>query len=112
MNIQIMMTEEMKKMPVDVLEFSSNKPTNAIKRFGCMTIEDVIANWDRFSHVKGLGVATQTQIQNAIVNFMIQRLPEDKLIEWFNYLIDNNSAETLREVIEGFDKVNAIEQVA
>ena len=112
MNIQIRLTEEMKKTSVDILPLEGNKALNALKRFGCITIEDALDSLDVLEKAKGIGRGTITQIQNAIVNYMICNLPENELIEWFKHLLDNNSADELRSVIEGFDKVNRMVSAA
>jgi len=105
MNVQLMFTEEMKNESIDVLVFKNNKALNAIKRFGCKTLGDVINNWDMFKQVKGIGTPTQNLIQNKVIDYMISQLSDEQLVEWFNYLLDHNDAEKLRPIIEGFTKV-------
>lgn len=103
MNIQLRLTKEIGQLPVEYMNLSG-KATNLLKRLGCMTIEDVVGCWNEFDHKKGIGTGTKLKIQNGVVNTMIQKLPDSELIEWLNYLLDNNEAEVLKKFLKGFEE--------
>lgn len=111
MNIQIMTTKEMREESVDVLCLG-NKATNLLKRLDCMTIEDVLKKWNDFIGYKGIGEGTVNQIKNAVINWMISQLPEDKLVKWFEYLIDYNEPQELKKIFEGFAETDKEEAIA
>lgn len=92
MNIQLRTTQEIEEFPVICMELTG-KARNLLKRLGCNTVSDVIAVWDDLDKKKGVGEGTKNQIQNAVVNLMIQKLPDAELVEWMTYLVDNNPAE-------------------
>lgn len=104
MKIQLRLTKEIQNMTIDELCLNG-KASNFLKRFGCQTVEDVVYCWDKFGSAKGIGQGTINAIHNAVVNIMIQNLPDEELIKWFNYLLDNNTNEALRSVVKGFDKL-------
>lgn len=106
MNIQLRLTKELKEMDIEALKLNG-KASNYLRRKGYVTIEDVATNWRELGMEKGIGDGTTNAIKNAVVNLMIQCLPEDELIEWFKYLINNNSSEDLRKIIDGFNKKEA-----
>ena len=108
MNIQLRLTPEMKATPIEYLNYS-NKSYHLLKRLDCATIEDVAKKWDKLGGFKGVGAKTVKEIHNGIVNYMLNKLSDDDLVEWFKYLIDNNTAEDVKAILDGF---NAKEEVA
>ena len=104
MNIQFRLTQEMKATKLEDIGLDA-RVTNIVNRYGFLTVEDAVTNLKKIKIFRGIGEKKMKLLVNAIVDYMIQNLPEKELIEWFKYLIENNSAEELRSIIEGFNKV-------
>ena len=108
MNVQLRLTDEMKKAPIEYLGYS-NKAYGLLKRLECQNVGDIVEKWRTFAGYKGVGVKTVKEIHNGVVNYMITNLPDNELIEWFKNLINSNSAEDLKTILDGF---NAKKEVA
>ena len=104
MNIQLRLTDEIKASFVEEMSLSG-KAMNYLHRKGIFTINDLVDNWDNIGQEKGIGEGTINLIKNGMINLMIQKLPDNELIEWFKYLIENNEPEKLKGIIEGFAEV-------
>ena len=102
MNVQFRLTEEIKNTDVHVLELG-NRETHILQRVGCKTVGEVVENLEKIKMTRGTGVTTMKSIVNTVVNYMITNLPDEELIEWFKYMINNNTAEELRGIIEGME---------
>ena len=102
MNMQFRLTEEIKNADVHVLELG-NRETHILQRRECKTVGDVVANLEKIKMTKGTGVLTMKNIVSSVVDYMIANLPDKELVEWFKYLVNNNTAEELRGIIEGLE---------
>lgn len=102
MNIQLRITKNMKETGIEMLGMS-NRANNLLKRMAMNTLGDIADKWQELKRVRGMGVGTLKEIQNAVVNFMISEMSDDELVEWFGYLVENNPAESLRPIYEGLN---------
>ena len=104
MNIQLRLTDEIKASFVEEMNLSG-KAMNYLHRKGIFTISDLVDNWDNIGQEKGIGEGTINLIKNGMINLMIQKLPDNELIKWFKYLIENNEPKELKGIIKGFAEV-------
>jgi len=111
MNIQLRLTDAIKESYIEEMNLKG-KAANYLLRKGIRTINDLINHWDELGTEKGIGKETVSSIKNGMINLMIRKLPEEELIAWFDYLISNNSAESLRGVVEGFAKIEETKAIA
>lgn len=111
MNIQLRLTNEIKASLVEEMSLSG-KAMNYLHRKGIFTINDLVDNLNNIGQEKGIGEGTINLIKNGMINLMIRKLPDEELIAWFDYLVSNNSAESLMSVVEGFAKIEETKAIA
>ena len=102
MNMQFRLTEEIKNADVHVLDLG-NREMHILQRRKCETVGDVVANLDKIKETKGTGVLSMKRIVSAVVEYMLTNLPDEEIVEWFKYLLNNNTAEDLKGIIEGME---------
>ncbi len=103
MNIQLRLTDAIKESYIDEMNLSG-KAMNYLHRKEIFHIGELVDKWYELGAEKGIGVGTINSIKNGVVNLMIRKLPEEELIQWFDYLLDNNSTEDLKKFMQGFAK--------
>ena len=103
MKIELAFTDEIKNMPIEVLELS-NRSQNCMTRSKITTIGELLKYTDNLECIRGMGYTSSNEVKNKLINLVLANSDETVVKNFWYAMLQENSNEELTPVVRKYEE--------